>query len=163
MKKIVSAALIMSMLISSVPVMARGKKEKEISLDYLKGYMGEPEERGETLGISEEELDYINNNAESGDGLVPDADDYNEEESDSTSGPKRAASSTKDFFLDPVNVPFNVVNFGDESVSLASGGLNYRKSLLTLPGRNGLSVDLAISYSSDSAVFNKSEYEVGAE
>ena len=153
----------MSMLISSVPVMARGKKEKEISLDYLKGYMGEPEERGEALGISEEELDYINNNAESGDGLVPDADDYNEEESDSTSGPKRAASSTKDFFLDPVNVPFNVVNFGDESVSLASGGLNYRKSLLTLPGRNGLSVDLAISYSSDSAVFNKSEYEVGAE
>ena len=88
MKKIVSAALIMSMLISSVPVMARGKKEKEISLDYLKGYMGEPEERGETLGISEEELDYINNNAESGDGLVPDADDYNEEESDSTSGRK---------------------------------------------------------------------------
>ncbi len=163
MKKLLSLILVICTILSFTPAMAKEKTRNNVDIGYLKNYMTDSEEQNGTLKIGEEELDYINNNADANGGLIPDADDYDEESQTGTSGPKRAASTVKDFTVDPVNVPFNIVNFGDENVSLASGGLNYRKSLLSLPGRNGFSLDLAVNYSSDSAVFNKSEYESGAE
>ncbi len=71
------------------------------------------------------------------------------------------STANDDILLDPVNAPFNITNYGNENVSLSTGGLNYEHPLLSLPGRNGLDFNLTLKYSSDSAVTNEAEFVKG--
>jgi len=47
-----------------------------------------------------------------------------------------------------------------EQVSLSTGALIYEKELLSLPGRNGLDLNISIRYNSDDAVITSSEYKL---
>ncbi len=65
----------------------------------------------------------------------------------------------EEFQLDVVNAPFNAYVNSNESVSLATGALNYDRTLLSLPGRNGLDLNVAIKYNSDEALIGGNEYD----
>ena len=64
-----------------------------------------------------------------------------------------------EFKIEPVNAPFNVYNNSNESVSLATGAMNFEKTLLSFPGRNGLDLNLGIKYNSEDAVITENEFD----
>lgn len=67
-------------------------------------------------------------------------------------------SVAEEFRVEPVNAPFYAYSNNNESVSLATGALNFEKTLLSLPGRNGLNLNIAIKYNSDDAVITENEF-----
>lgn len=44
-------------------------------------------------------------------------------------------------------------------MSLSTGGLTYNHPIISLPGRNGLDLNVSLNYSSDSAASNESAFE----
>jgi hypothetical protein len=64
-----------------------------------------------------------------------------------------------DFKVEPVGSVFNVLNNNNDYVSQATGALTYTKSLLSLPGANGLDLELSVIYNSSDAVITGNEFE----
>ena len=112
-------------------------------------------------GYNQSVIDEINNNP---------IGENSQEELSSTNGdnPNKVLSQAAtainamvgdEFQVDPINSPFNMQNSENEFVSLATGDMSYQKSLLSLPGRNGLNLDISIKYNSGSATITKNEFE----
>ena len=84
------------------------------------------------------------------------------EESTSTfslnAGTYASSTNNNEMVVDVVNNPYFGKIVNGASVSLASGGLGYEKTLISIPGRNGFDVDLTIKYNSDFAVVGQDTY-----
>lgn len=103
-------------------------------------------------------IDIINNN---GAFIVPRKDDETAV-SERSSAPSYS-SSTSEFLIEPTS-EFSASAINDNtSVSLATGALLYNKTLVSLPGRNGLDLNLAIRYNSSEAVITKNEFETNSQ
>ena len=72
-------------------------------------------------------------------------------------------NSNVNFKTLPVNTPTNSYINENESVSLTTGAMNFEKTILSLPGRNGLDLDISVKYNSQEAVVTKNEYEIAEE
>jgi hypothetical protein len=57
-----------------------------------------------------------------------------------------------------INAPFYLQQNGDESVSLVTGGLSHEYSLFSIPGRNGMDLNISIKYNSDKANLYEMSY-----
>lgn len=66
--------------------------------------------------------------------------------------------SSDDFKIEPVASVYNVLNNNNDYVSQATGTLTYEKTLLSLPGRNGLDLNLSVKYNSEDAVITQNEF-----
>jgi len=58
----------------------------------------------------------------------------------------------------PTGKVFSKVYNANESVSLGSGALNYTYNILSIPGRNGLDLDISLRYNSADAIVPQSEF-----
>lgn len=69
-----------------------------------------------------------------------------------------ALETPSQFKAEPITSPYNVVNYNEDAVSLGTGALTYNKLLLSLPGRNGLDLNLSVRYDSNDAIISKNNY-----
>ena len=105
------------------------------------------------------------------DNIVPDAASENAVTAADTAAEEAAAgvqaaataAGGEGFTVNPVNMPFNVLHNKNESVSLLTGALQYEKTFLSLPGRNGLDVDFTIKYNSDDSVLSQNQFDAYAD
>lgn len=112
-------------------------------------------------------LDEINNNPI----LVSESETVSETEASEVQAaeasldiqPLVASTSTTDvpteFSVEPVNSVYNVLNNNNDYVSQATGALTYEKSLISLPGANGLDLNLKVIYNSGDAVIAENTFE----
>ena len=183
MKKIISLFLCMVIIVTSgIETFAYEKNSRvKISVDDLLDVLEENSGK-EEIKSDEAWIEYLNNNS-SINSLVPDMstadsissadmdaeaeamdkiDVKEDEEALSVQATATAASTTDDeILLDPVSAPFNVLNYGNENVSLSTGGLTYNHPIISLPGRNALDLELTLKYNSDSSTSNEAEFEKG--
>ena len=81
-------------------------------------------------------------------------------ELNATTNSVATTSSTvpEEFTVDPVSSPYFEYINDNEGVSLATGAMTYNKTLLSLPGRNGLDLNISVNYNSQNAVITENEY-----
>ncbi|MBQ2941275.1 MAG: RHS repeat-associated core domain-containing protein [Clostridia bacterium] len=187
MKKITSLILSIAVFTSCITSFAynRDTTTKVSAADLLE-ILESDTTKEKTIESNEEWIEYLNNNT-STDSLVPgvslntsdlsstnsaeintdtaETEEAKKEEEtlslQATSAVATASTTEEEILLDPVNAPFNIVNYGNENVSLSTGGLIYEHSIISLPGRNGLDLNLMLKYSSDASTSNEAEFEKG--
>ena len=99
-------------------------------------------------------LDYINNNP-----IISFPDELEGEMSVASLDTNVEIASTEDeFVVGAVNSVYNVANTNNDSVSQTTGALTYEKKLLSLPGVNGLDLEISVKYNSQDAVVAKNEF-----
>ena len=110
-------------------------------------------------------IDYINNNPVEDSADVSVQSELNEQEiilpqsSMNVSALSESGLLPDELKIEPVNSPFNLQANAEESVDLTTGSLTYKKTLLSLPGRNGLNLDISVKYNSIDAVISKNEFD----
>ena len=62
----------------------------------------------------------------------------------------------------PTGKVISKVYNANESVSLGSGDLNYTYNILSIPGRNGLDLDISLRYNSSDGIVHQSEFDVNS-
>ena len=108
-------------------------------------------------------IDYINNNAESS--TINASEEMVADEQTILPQSNMNVSALTEIGLpdelkvEPVNSPFNLQTNSEESVDLTTGNLTYNKTLLSLPGRNGLDLDINVRYNSGNAIISKNEFD----
>ena len=71
---------------------------------------------------------------------------------------RSSAYTSDDFKIEPVASVYNVLNNNNDYVSQATGTLTYEKTLLSLPGKNGLDLNLSVKYNSEDAVITQNQF-----
>jgi len=181
-KRVVSLMLSISMLITSVNIvlakdvsviddkLTASEKIEEIK-EHNKNSDNENVTILEEVNYNQEIIDKINNNPIeiSVSEEISSLDTISEEitvtetVSDETLASATVLSTVsslpEEFKVEPVSAPFNVYNNDNESVSLATGALNFEKTLLSLPGRNDFNLNIGIRYNSEDSVITENEYD----
>ncbi len=85
--------------------------------------------------------------------------DTEEINSTTSSGVTTRSTVPSEFKVDPVSSPYYEYINDSEGVSLATGAMTYNKTLLSLPGRNGLDLNVSVNYDSQSAVVTENEFD----
>ena len=133
------------------------EQEENISVDSVEVI---DEATTESMGIqfddteyNQDLIEYLNNNANN-------YADYDNETTYSLQGNRSSSEdNVEEMSVEVVNNPYFGQMINGAAVSLSTGALNYEKTLLSIPGRNGLDVILKIRYNSDSSVVPYNSYE----
>ena len=181
-KKTISLMLVICFIFSYMPqvfafVKATAPEPTMTPLQDLRKNQAQEEEKEEEVyeeltPEEQEVLDEINNNpiivptTQESTGSIGDIQSTDtvsplikDEELETMATTSTSTVTDEGFRVEPVASVYNVLNNNNDYVSQATGALTYEKTLLSLPGVNGLDLNISVRYNSDDAVITKNEFE----